>query len=67
MVIGYGFIKEGVLQPLGLVCLIVQFNGRAEPVVSPRAYAPASESTEEASRSCPRKDLAQVFPLMRQR
>lgn len=61
MVIGYGFIKEGVLQPSVLVCLIVQFNDREELVMSPRADVLASESNVEAHKSRPRKDLAQVF------
>lgn len=59
-VIGYGFIKEGVLQPSVLVCLIVQFNDREE-LVSPRADVLALESNVEANKSRPRKDLAQVF------
>lgn len=60
MVIEYGFIKEGVLQPSVLECLIVQFKSRAGLVMSPHADAPASESTAEATRSHPRKDLAQM-------
>lgn len=49
------FINVGVLQPSTSLSFKVQFNGRAEGVVSPNDCSPVSEGATEARRICPIK------------